>query len=306
MPGAFDEERPPLGEERFEAAQVHDRGIRFDLPEVGIHRRRERHAGTQRVLQVRADRGFLIAGRDERVARFRRLRVHLADDIRDELQPLRRLAQLQMREIAEVGDEAVRALRDERPRVGLVEAADLAHDGEPERRIVGRIEAQLREGDAELRAPAVLVARDGDVPHGVPAAVVVPVVGPGAVLLHARGIDAELERRAAIVERVDDDLQPVGRGFGVAPRAQADEPIGLRVVRADRDVEIRGVVHHLHVGREGRRGAVLRIALPEVADGGHLLPNRLGERPIELDRRGGGQRRRGHAGGGRGEDQREK
>ena len=54
--GAFDEERPALGEERLEAAQVHDRGIGFDLPEVGIHRRRQRDARAQRVLQVRARR----------------------------------------------------------------------------------------------------------------------------------------------------------------------------------------------------------------------------------------------------------
>ena len=45
MPAAFDEERPPLGEERLEAAQVHDGGIRFDLAEIRIHRRGERHAG---------------------------------------------------------------------------------------------------------------------------------------------------------------------------------------------------------------------------------------------------------------------
>ena len=69
---------------------------------------------------------LLIARRHERIAGLGRLRVHLPDDIRHELQPLRRLAQLQAREIAEVRHEAVRALRDERPGVGLVEPADLA------------------------------------------------------------------------------------------------------------------------------------------------------------------------------------
>ena len=42
--GALDEERPPLGEERLEAAQVHDRRIGLDLAEVGIHRRGQRDA----------------------------------------------------------------------------------------------------------------------------------------------------------------------------------------------------------------------------------------------------------------------
>ena len=45
------------------------------------------------------------------------------------------------------------------------------------------------------------IARHRDVPHGVPAVVLIAVVGPVAVLLHTGGIHRELERRAPIVER---------------------------------------------------------------------------------------------------------
>jgi hypothetical protein len=42
--GAFDEERPPLGEEGFERGQVDDRRIGFDLAEVRIDRRGQRQS----------------------------------------------------------------------------------------------------------------------------------------------------------------------------------------------------------------------------------------------------------------------
>ena len=72
--GAFDEERPPLREERLERGQVDDGGIRFDLTEVGIHRAGQRQPGPQRVLQIEAERCVRIGRRArKRVARFDRL-----------------------------------------------------------------------------------------------------------------------------------------------------------------------------------------------------------------------------------------
>ena len=81
-------------------------------PKSGFTVAGQREARTQRVFQVGADRRLLIVRRDERVARLGRLRVHLPDDVRHQLEPLRRLIQLQVREIAEGRHEAVRALRD--------------------------------------------------------------------------------------------------------------------------------------------------------------------------------------------------
>ena len=60
VPGALDEERPPLLEERLERVEVDDRGIGFDLTEVGIHRRGQREARAQRVLQVESHRARRI------------------------------------------------------------------------------------------------------------------------------------------------------------------------------------------------------------------------------------------------------
>ena len=114
------------------------------------------------------------------------------------------------------------------------------------------------------------------------------------------GIDAELEGGAPIVERVDDHAQPVGRGIGVAARAQADEPIGLGVVRADGDIEVGRVVDDLDVRGERRRCAVLRIALAEVADRGHVLPDASVNAPSSLIAVASGSGVAGMRGGARG------
>ena len=58
------------------------------------------------------------------------------------------------------------------------------------------MEAELRERNPELRAPAARTAADRDVPHRVPPVVVVAVVEPVRVLLDAGRIDGELERAA--------------------------------------------------------------------------------------------------------------
>ena len=87
----FDEERPPLREERLERVEVDDRRIGFDLAEVGIRRGREREAGRQRVLQVEPDRAARI-GRSLSGLSLDRLRVDAADGVRQQLELLRRAA----------------------------------------------------------------------------------------------------------------------------------------------------------------------------------------------------------------------
>ena len=84
--GALDEERPPLGEERLERVEVHDRRIGFDLAEVGIDRRGQRQPGRHRVLQVEPERAAGIGRVGQRVPRVDRLRVDLADAVRHQLE----------------------------------------------------------------------------------------------------------------------------------------------------------------------------------------------------------------------------
>ena len=99
-------------------------GIRLDLAEVGIDRRRQRDART-RARTSGPRRPCAFGSRDDTsgLPGFDRLRVHLPDDIRHELEPLRRLRQLRGPSRSP-NDEtiAARALRDERPRVGFVQA----------------------------------------------------------------------------------------------------------------------------------------------------------------------------------------
>ena len=75
----FDEERPPLGEERLEGIEVDDGGVGFDLAEVGIRRGGQRQAGRDRVLHVEANRRAGIGRRVDRVGIVHVLRLDLAD-----------------------------------------------------------------------------------------------------------------------------------------------------------------------------------------------------------------------------------
>jgi hypothetical protein len=66
------------------------------------------------------------------------------------------------------------------------------------------------------------VARDGDVPDGVPALIFVAVVEIVLVPFDADRIDAELVRGPPIVIRIDRDVDPVGRRVRVAACQNAD------------------------------------------------------------------------------------
>ena len=59
---SFDEERPPLGEERLERVEVDDGRVGLDLAEVRVDRGRQRQARGQRVLEVGADRALPGSG----------------------------------------------------------------------------------------------------------------------------------------------------------------------------------------------------------------------------------------------------
>ena len=105
--------------------------------------------------------------------------------------------------------------------------------------------AELRERNAIFGDPSERVDGRGRVPHAVPGAVLVAVVIDGHVHLHASRVDTELVARSAVVVRVEEDPDHVGRRVRVASLEQLDDAVGMRIVRANEDVQVRGVIGNL-------------------------------------------------------------
>ena len=163
---AFDEERPPLGEERFERRQVDDRGIGFDLAEVRIDRRRERQARRERVLQVQADGAArmptLSAAGCRRSAASSgrppcRARARAASATRPSTGRRARRTTTHSR---------WRCAREQRPGGRFRSAGrSAATTAKPNVLDCDRVEAQLRKRDPELRRPALARSRDTFTSH---------------------------------------------------------------------------------------------------------------------------------------------
>ena len=118
---------------------------------------------------------------DKRIAGLDRLGLDVAADVRHDLETLRRSIEPQPGQLAERRHVAVRALRQQRPGRRLVQPADLRgrSPGRTSKSSDGR-NRNCENGNAELGAPAALRARDADVPHRIPALIVVVVVEPVA------------------------------------------------------------------------------------------------------------------------------
>ena len=121
------------------------------------------------------------------------------------------------------------------------------------------------------------VARDADVPHGVPAVVVVGVVEPVAILLDAGRVDGELVRGAAIVKRIDEDAEPVARRVVVAPREIGDDLVRLGIERSHPHVERRRIVGDAKLGPLARLGPLFRLTLDKRRHRHERLPSLVGE-----------------------------
>ena len=197
-------------------------------------------------------------------------------------------AEPQPAQIAERRDVAVGAAGEERPGRRLVEARNLTNDGKPEIVRADGVEAELREGNLELRAPATRVNRRAHVPDGVPARILLDVVEPVLVDLDAGRVDREFERGSAIVIGVDEHVNPVGRRGLVAPVQVRHDAIRAAVVRHDGHIQRDGVVGHPDLGRVTGRSAFDRLALPERRHRARRRPDGLGELAVQLNRCGFG------------------
>ena len=236
---AFDEERPPLLEERLERVEVDDGGVGFDLAEVGIGRRGQREARAHRVLQVEADR----AGRIGALRRADCRSPGCSDEAAERCTAAARASSArppsQAAHLGELRHEAVGVARQQRPRGGLGQPADFANHGEADRAAVGVVEAQLRERNAELGASSRRRRASTSTSHTASQlsslGAVVEVIAIG---LDADRVDAKLVGRSPIEVRIDDDA-------GSSRRASAD-----RAASASRRCGRVGVV-----GADARRRA---------------------------------------------------
>ena len=286
IPGALDEERPTLGVKRLERRQVDHGRVGLDLAEVRVDGRRHGQPRSQGVLDVGADRTAGVRRLVEGVSSFRGLRADLGHAVGHDFEALPASGELQPAQFAELRHETGAALRDERPRRGLVEPANLPDHAKPECVPLPGLEPQLRQRDPELRLPSLSVARHGDVPHGVPALVAVAVGEPVAVLLHAGRVYGELVRRAPVVIRVDDHSDPVRRRWRITPGPDAHDPVRLAIEGAHGHVDVRRVVGDPHLAAERRRRTLARVALDELGDGHRARPDRFAELPVEAHRGG--------------------
>ncbi len=145
-------------------------------------------------------------------------------------------------------------------------------------------ESELREGDAHLHRPSLLVDVRGDVPHGVPRIVGRGiVVGGDAIGAHAGGIDGESKGGAMVVVRVDVDAEEVAAGGRIPAAEPRDDARGVVVVQSRGDVERIAIVRDHHVGALPRLGAIARLDLPE--SGGAFRGRPHGVAQAAVDRR---------------------
>ena len=286
------EERPALGEERFERGQVHDRGIGFDLAEIRVDGAGEGQTRRQRVLHVDAERAIGRGMLEQRVAAGDLFR-QVGQRVRDQLELLRRARHREAAQLAERRHVPVVAAGQQRPGRRFVEAADLPRHREAEGVRVRLSESQLRERDPELRGPSEAIARDADVPHRVPAVVAVVVVVPVPIHLHAGRVDRELVCGAFVVVGIDQDVDPVAGRIEIAPCEIGDDPVRVAVERADLYEEGALVVRDAKLRALTRRSRVVRLALHERVDRSGRTP-RLLARLAGDPHRGRGRRDGGH------------
>ncbi len=157
--------------------------------------------------------------------------------------------------------------------------------------------AQRLERHHHLDGPAAVEAPRLHVPHRVPVAVGVALVGDGLVDEAAGGVGVEEQGVAPVVERVDEEAEQVVVQHVERVAAHLGRrPLARRraVPAAARDVEVLVVEHHPRLGALGGGRALVGQLLDEVGHRRHGLVDRLVEPPVDAQR---GQQRDGAHGG---------
>ena len=198
----LEKEGPLLGKRGLECAQVDDRRVHFDLPEIRIDRCAQGQPARQAVLEIRSGGRPGVVGLVEWIqdvpGRARELRAH----VRHELDALRRGEVDQSAELSEPRDERPVLRRPRRPRVTFIAPRDIAlHLDAPQPLGARDLLAvpELAQRNAVFRDPAKAVNARGDFPHGIPVQVLLAVIVHIDVLLDAAGRRGEAKRRAPVV-----------------------------------------------------------------------------------------------------------
>ena len=152
---ALGEERPLLLEKHLECREIHDRGIGFDLPEVGVHRAVERDVGTEPHLQIGADATAEICAAVERIPRRdTALKARVGRAVGHELESAGRLDALDAHELSHERRPSGAVGRHRDPVVVLARGGipPVSIEAPHLHRLIR--EPELRKGDAHLRGPA--------------------------------------------------------------------------------------------------------------------------------------------------------
>ena len=163
--GAFEEERPLLGEKQRKARQVHLSNIGFGLGKVGVHRDRCVQVRREILEHIQAASELAVAG------------IFAARDVRPHVEPMsltRAFEASQLSRVRQIADPARHPCGC--PPVGLEQMLDLPLDVETPHGLVGS-EPKRLEWNRNLGDPAVGRPRHRGIPDAVPiAAETLPVV----------------------------------------------------------------------------------------------------------------------------------
>jgi hypothetical protein len=284
---ALDEERAPLLEERLERRQVQHGWIRLDLTEVGIGRPGKGQVRRDGELDVGPHREPLVS--PEAVARRRR--DILRDHVRCDLGPLRSSEAVEPGEVAELRHEAGMGHAVQRPAALLSGALDRAPDGHPEGDVGRRGVTQLRKRQPEFRGPAERINPGGHIPDAIPGNVLIGVLRDGVVGLDAHRVHREFIPRPSIVVGIDHHRELVRWRADIAPREQPHDAVGVRIERADEDVQVVRVEQHPRLGAELRLRALRGPDHTKAADHRRAAPGNFVVAPVDHRRPRGAPRR---------------
>jgi hypothetical protein len=275
---ALHEEGPAFGEPRFEHGEVHLRGIRFHLPEVGVDGRVQREVAGGAVGEVDTDPAAEVATIPERIPRLGLVEGRTSHEIGKRLPSATRPDSAQPREMPERRDPTALSARRERENGALLTSPDLTLDLHAPGLDLAGTEPDLVKRDAHLHRPSRIRNGGRDLPDRVPRRIPAGVLATGEhlVLTHAGRVHAQPEGGGPVQVTVQCDSEPVGVG---------KSGIAAGETRRDRFVvvEPRGHVEGLVVVQDPDLGTL--------ADGpslvGHDLPesgHRLGGLPGGLAR----------------------
>ena len=277
------EEGALLGEGDLVAREVEDDLVGLHLAEVRVDGPVEGQPAPQRGAQVDPQ----VDGRVEQAGLVADPVVVLGAQreppgrVRGQGELLHRPEAVQAGQVGEAGDQVPIAALEGDAHQLLVGAGQQPLHREAPDLLGGRREAQDGERDAQLGRPAVGGGRGGPVPHGVPVTVLLVVAVHDLVALHAGGVEEEAVGGAAVVHRVDEDVDLVGvRGVVAPPQGAVDLP-GLAVVAGDADVEVPVVVEDPHLGPLRRSLALVGEDLHEAVEGRRGVPGQLLEAAIQ-------------------------